>query len=89
MIMKTVEKLLKQKGCPKINLQVRKSNKDVIMFYNSIGYSDDQVISLGKRLVEDQGQTGQHSFNTDLVTSQPVRRGVVRIAKDYNLYRTY
>ncbi len=52
-IMEKVENLLKLKGCPKINLQIRNTNKDVIMFYNSIGYGDDQVIGLGKPLVKD------------------------------------
>ena len=48
-IMFAVETLIKSKGCPKINLQVRESNTNVIAFYNSIGYGDDQVIGLGKR----------------------------------------
>ena len=50
MIMDEAEQILKQAGCPKINLQVRSSNAKVIAFYKSIGFSDDQVISLGKRL---------------------------------------
>lgn len=40
-------------GCPKINLQVRTSNKQVIAFYEAIGYSLDDVVSLGKRLEND------------------------------------
>jgi ribosomal protein S18 acetylase RimI-like enzyme len=53
-IMKAVEARLKNKGCPKINLQVRNTNKDVVNFYHAIGYGDDNVISLGKRLEFDQ-----------------------------------
>jgi ribosomal protein S18 acetylase RimI-like enzyme len=48
-----VEARIKQKGCPKINLQVRQSNTDVIKFYEAIGYGKDNVISLGKRLESD------------------------------------
>ena len=50
MIMQEAEHRLRDLGCPKINLQVRSSNKDVIAFYKSIGFSQDDVISLGKRL---------------------------------------
>ncbi|MBT6615087.1 MAG: GNAT family acetyltransferase [Deltaproteobacteria bacterium] len=53
MIMKKVESQLKQKGCPKINLQVRESNIDIIAFYEAIGYGNDKVIGLGKRLEND------------------------------------
>ncbi|MEF3074946.1 GNAT family acetyltransferase [Methylobacter sp. Wu1] len=49
----SVEALIKQKGCPKINLQVRQTNTDVIKFYEAIGYKNDNVISLGKRLESD------------------------------------
>jgi ribosomal protein S18 acetylase RimI-like enzyme len=52
-MMEAAEKSLKAAGCPKINLQVRTSNKSVIQFYKSIGFSTDDVISLGKRLVPD------------------------------------
>jgi len=49
-IMRAVEALIEQKGCPKINLQVRESNAAVIAFYQAIGYGDDRVVGLGKRL---------------------------------------
>ena len=45
---------LKELGCPKINLQVRDDNTEVIEFYKSIGYHDDKVLSLGKRLIPDE-----------------------------------
>ena len=47
------EALLLASGCPKINLQVRASNHSVLAFYQSLGYQDDQVVSLGKRLHPD------------------------------------
>lgn len=49
-LMTAAEKQLKCIGCPKINLQVRTSNKAVIDFYASIGFQDDHVLSMGKRL---------------------------------------
>lgn len=52
-IMERAEILLKQWGCPKINLQVRNTNVEVIEFYQKIGYKQDNVISLGKRLILD------------------------------------
>ncbi|HSG26997.1 MAG TPA: GNAT family acetyltransferase [Candidatus Krumholzibacterium sp.] len=52
-MMDEVEERIRGKGCPKINLQVRETNADVIAFYEHIGYRDDHVISLGKKLVED------------------------------------
>ena len=47
------EEALKARGCPKINLQIRSGNTAVIAFYNGLGYGDDQVIGLGKRLIPD------------------------------------
>jgi ribosomal protein S18 acetylase RimI-like enzyme len=51
--MKVVELRIKDKGCPKINLQVRTTNEAVIAFYAAIGYGNDNVIGLGKRLEHD------------------------------------
>jgi ribosomal protein S18 acetylase RimI-like enzyme len=33
---------------------VRASNDQVLAFYESLGYRDDQVVSMGKRLIPDQ-----------------------------------
>ena len=52
-LMVEAENLLKAIGCPKINLQVRSSNAQVRAFYERIGFSEDAVVSFGKRLVED------------------------------------
>jgi ribosomal protein S18 acetylase RimI-like enzyme len=52
-IMKAVEVLLQDLGCPKINLQVRSSNGAVLRFYDSLGYSRDDVVGMGKRLIPD------------------------------------
>ncbi len=52
-MMKEAESLLKSAGCPKINLQIRSSNLEVIAFYEKIGYSADDVVGMGKRLISD------------------------------------
>lgn len=49
-----IEDLLLQRGCPKINLQIRRSNEAVIAFYRSMGYGEDPVVSMGKRLESDE-----------------------------------
>jgi ribosomal protein S18 acetylase RimI-like enzyme len=59
LMMRAVENLLRTKGCPKINLQVRAANQAVISFYEAIGFSDDRVLSLGKRLVDDANKPTQ------------------------------
>jgi ribosomal protein S18 acetylase RimI-like enzyme len=43
------ERLLRERGCRKINLQVRETNQQVIEFYKRVGYSVDPVLSMGKR----------------------------------------
>jgi ribosomal protein S18 acetylase RimI-like enzyme len=48
-MMLRAEQSLRALGCPKINLQVRESNQAMIAFYESLGFSNDRVISLGKR----------------------------------------
>ena len=52
-MMVEAEQRIRALGSPKINLQVRTSNTDVIRFYESIGYKLDDVVGMGKRLVED------------------------------------
>ena len=52
-IMEEAEKRLSAAGCPKINLQVRETNRAVIQFYERIGYTRDLVASMGKRLEND------------------------------------
>jgi ribosomal protein S18 acetylase RimI-like enzyme len=52
-MMQQVEVLILQKGSPKINLQVRSNNIDVIHFYQTIGYDIENAVGLGKRLIPD------------------------------------
>lgn len=52
-LMDEAERLLRAEGCPKINLQVRTSNREVLAFYKAIGFLQDDVVSLGRRLEHD------------------------------------
>ncbi len=54
LIMNFAEDKLKSIGCPKINLMVRDTNVSVINFYKNIGYTNDPVCVLSKRLEEDE-----------------------------------
>jgi ribosomal protein S18 acetylase RimI-like enzyme len=53
-LMHEVERLLLERGCPKLNLMVRTSNVGVIEFYRRLGYSVDDAVPLGKRLISDE-----------------------------------
>jgi ribosomal protein S18 acetylase RimI-like enzyme len=54
-MMAAVERGLAALGCPKVQLQIRRGNLDVVRFYRALGYAEDEVISMGKRLVFDDG----------------------------------
>ncbi len=52
-MMDEAEKVLRQAGCPKVNLQIRGTNTSAFEFYRRLGYQVDDVISLGRRLERD------------------------------------
>ena len=54
MLMAEVEQKFLATGCPKINLMVRGENSAVRAFYSRLGYAQDDIIALGKRLIPDQ-----------------------------------
>ena len=47
------EMALIERGCPKLNLQIRNDNTKAINFYQKVGYKEDAAVSFGKRLIED------------------------------------
>jgi ribosomal protein S18 acetylase RimI-like enzyme len=49
-MMESAEAELVKLGCPKINLQVRSTNRDALGFYERLGFRTDDSVSLGKRL---------------------------------------
>ena len=53
-MMAAAEQQLRDRGCPKINLQIRQDNLSAIGFYERIGFAQDAVVSLGKRLERDR-----------------------------------
>ena len=53
-LIQRVEHQLKELGCPKLNIQVRVSNTGVLSFYRELGYAQEDIISLGKRLISDE-----------------------------------
>jgi ribosomal protein S18 acetylase RimI-like enzyme len=50
LLMQTAENALEALGCPKINLQVRMNNTDVVHFYKTIGYAVEERVQMGKPL---------------------------------------
>lgn len=49
-MMRHAEAALRERGCPKINLQVRASNDAVVRFYERLGYTVEARVSMGKRI---------------------------------------
>ncbi len=47
-LMKQVEEGLRKMGCPKLNLQVRLSNPEAVLFYRRLGYQVEERISMGR-----------------------------------------
>ncbi|QSN61854.1 GNAT family acetyltransferase [Caballeronia sp. M1242] len=49
-LMLHAEAALSRAGCPKVNLQILSARRDLLPFYERLGYRVDEVVSLGKRL---------------------------------------
>ena len=52
-LMSEAERRLRERGCAKINLQIRQDNPDAISFFERIGFTEDAAVSFGKRLERD------------------------------------
>ncbi len=52
-LMDEAEARLRAIDCPKINLQIRRSNAEAVEFYHSLGFTEDDSVSMGKRLIPD------------------------------------
>lgn len=48
-----IEATLAKLGCPKLNIVIRSTNVRVLDFYNTLSYENDDVVSIGKRLIPD------------------------------------
>lgn len=53
-LLSRLEKKLTARGCPKIQIMVREENDLVIGMYERLEYEQQDVMLLGKRLIEDQ-----------------------------------
>ena len=49
-LVQACERWIEQHGIPKLHLMVRNTNEDTIHFYKRIGYTDADVVILGRRL---------------------------------------
>ncbi|HSG71177.1 MAG TPA: GNAT family acetyltransferase, partial [Planctomycetaceae bacterium] len=49
-LMLETERRIREIGCSKVNLQVRSSNLGVVEFYERLGYTTEDRLSMGKRL---------------------------------------
>ena len=49
-MMEEAERRLSALGCVKVNLQVRSGNRQVVGFYDAVGYAEEDRVSMGKRL---------------------------------------
>lgn len=49
-LMDNIERMLRYLGCLKVNLQVVDTNSGVVEFYQKLGFSVEDRISMGKRL---------------------------------------
>jgi len=56
-LIRQLEEELTNRGCLKVNLQVRASNKQVVAFYQKLGYTVEERVSLGKCLYDKHSQT--------------------------------
>ncbi len=52
-VLAEVERLLTERGCPKLNVQIRSGNEALIERYVQWGYALDGAAGLGKRLIPD------------------------------------
>jgi len=49
-LVRAAEALLQARGCPKVNLQILASNREVVRFYERLGFQVEERASMGKRL---------------------------------------
>lgn len=56
-LMAEAERRLLREGCPKVNLQVRAETRGR-HFYRKLGYAVEEMVNMGKRLIEDRSEAG-------------------------------
>lgn len=53
-LVRAAEALLLARGCPKVNLMIRTSNAAVVAFYQHLGYEVEDIVGMGRRMIQDQ-----------------------------------
>ena len=54
-LVRAAEDLLQARGCPKVNLQIVAANREVVRFYERLGFAVEERVSMGKRLATPPG----------------------------------
>jgi len=54
-LMEACEEWARDRGAPKIQVMIRRSNSNVLGFYRTLGYADDEVCVLSRRLDTREG----------------------------------
>jgi hypothetical protein len=49
-LVRAAESGLRKLGCPKVNIQLRASNGEVVGFYQNLGFTLEERVSMGRRL---------------------------------------
>ena len=55
-LIRELETALLERGCLKVNLQVRATNAEAVAFYERLGYRGEDIISMGKPLYSQPAQ---------------------------------
>lgn len=53
-LLNRLEKKLIARGCPKINIMIDSDNDVLQGMYERLGYENEELLSMGKRLIEDE-----------------------------------
>lgn len=70
MLMREIEHRLTQRDCPKINLQIEGHNRDVVGFYERLGYRVEDRISMGKATALAAATTATPAFEVGVYLPQ-------------------
>lgn len=61
-LVRHAEDALTERGCMKVNLQIISSNESVKTFYESLGYSTEPRISMGKKIESNIEMPGEQAW---------------------------
>jgi hypothetical protein len=72
-LVEAAERELAARGCPKVNLQVLVSNREVVGFWEGLGWTAEERVSMGKTLAPARPSTSVTSALTSAPTSSRSR----------------